>query len=58
MPKGGARPGAGRKAGPERTTKGIRLSPAAWGRLAELADKAGTTQSEILESLILPPEPR
>lgn len=44
--------------GERKVSQGIRLSPAAWARLAELAEQAGTTQSEVLESLILPPEPR
>lgn len=52
MPRGGARPGAGRKAGPERATKGVSLTLEAWVNLAHLASRMGCTQTDILEGLI------
>ena len=52
MPKGGARPGAGRKPGPPTIKKGIPLSPAAWAKLEEIAKRTERPQARILESLI------
>lgn len=55
MPKGGKRPGAGRKLGAEAPRKrvSIRLSPAELERIKELAGQAGVTYNEYLRRMAL-----
>jgi predicted DNA-binding protein len=39
--------------GVRKVSRGLRLSPQAWGRLAEIAAETGETQAAIVERLIL-----
>lgn len=54
MPRGGRRPGAGRKAKAEqpRLTKAIRFSPLEWARVEEQARRLNLTPSEFVRTCV------
>jgi hypothetical protein len=54
MPRGGARPGAGRKAlAGVRLTKAIRFSAQEWAQVEQQAKRSGITASEYVRLAVL-----